>query len=165
MTPDDKTWEWEQVVHGLGLVCIEFQILETLIKAAISEFAASGERVLGSVITAELSFKAAVDLLYALFDYRWEGSSRPKELKAILGRCITAEGKRNQLIHSSWYEPTIKRGTARVKFTARNQKELRVQHEIVTPAHMEKIAEELRTCRKELASYLYSVSRQPEPSE
>jgi hypothetical protein len=153
------------VVHGLGLVCIEFQMLETLIKAAIGEFAASGERVLGSLITAELPFKAAVDLLYALFEYRSEGSSCPKELKAILVRCVTAEGKRNQLIHSSWYEPTTELGATRVKFTARNQKGLRVQHEIVTPAHMEKIAEELRTCRKELASYLYSVSYPPEPSE
>jgi hypothetical protein len=25
-----KTWEWEQVVHGLGVVCIEFQMLETV---------------------------------------------------------------------------------------------------------------------------------------
>jgi len=30
----------EKVVHGLGLPCVEFQMLETLIKAAISEFAA-----------------------------------------------------------------------------------------------------------------------------
>lgn len=61
-------------------------MLETLIKAAISEFAASDDRVLGSLITAELSFNPSVELLYALFEYQWEGSSRPKELKAILGR-------------------------------------------------------------------------------
>ena len=103
-----ETWEWEKVVHGLGLPCVEFQMLETLIKAAISEFAASDDRVLGSLITAELSFNASVELLYALFEYQWEGSSRPKELKAILGRCVTAESKRNQLIHSNWYEPTTK---------------------------------------------------------
>jgi hypothetical protein len=81
-----ETWEWEKVVHGLGLPCVEFQMLETLIKAAISEFAASDDRVLGSLITAELSFNASVELLYALFEYQWEGPSRPKELKAILGR-------------------------------------------------------------------------------
>ena len=45
-----ETWEWEKVVHGLGLPCVEFQMLETLIKAAISEFAASDDRVLGSFI-------------------------------------------------------------------------------------------------------------------
>jgi|SRR5580692_7948160 hypothetical protein len=61
-----ETWEWEKVVHGLGLPCVEFQMLETLIKAAISEFAASDDRVLGSLITAELSFNASVELLYAL---------------------------------------------------------------------------------------------------
>jgi hypothetical protein len=36
-----ETWEWEKVVHGLGLPSVEFQMLEILIKAAISEFAAS----------------------------------------------------------------------------------------------------------------------------
>jgi hypothetical protein len=118
-----ETWEWEKVVHGLGLPCVEFQMLETLIKAAISEFAASDDRVLGSLITAELSFNASVELLYALFEYQWEGSSRPKELKAILGRCVTAESKRNQLIHSNWYEPTTKRGATRVKFTREIKKD------------------------------------------
>jgi hypothetical protein len=40
-----------------------------------------------------------------------------------------------------------------------------VQHETVTPAHRINIAEELRTCRKELASYLFSVLHPPKPSE
>jgi len=164
-----KTWEWERVVHGLGVICIEFQILETVIKTAIGELVAKDDPLVGSAITAGLSFKTSIDVLYTLFEYQWEGSSRPKELQPILARCITAESKRNQLIHSNWYEPTKSRGITRVKFTARftakahNQRGLRVHHETVTPADMDKIAEELRACRKQLASYLYGVLHPSEP--
>jgi hypothetical protein len=157
-----RTWEWNRVVHGLGLVCIEFQILETVLRAGIAELASKDDQVLGTLIAAELSFRNLIDLLYAIFEYEWEGCARPKELKSILQRCLVAEAKRNQLIHSSWYQPTTKRGVTRIKFTARNQRGLRVQHETVTPADMEKIAEELRTCRKELALYLVG-SRRPTP--
>lgn len=159
-----KTWEWEQVVHGLGVVCIEFQMLETVLKAGIGELAAKDDRILGSLISAELSFKGLVDLLYGLVEYEWEGSNHPKELKLILGRCIAAEGKRNQLIHSNWYEPTTEQGVTRVKFTARNQKGLRMQNETVTPEDMDKIAEELRACRMELASPLYNVLHPSSPA-
>jgi hypothetical protein len=96
-----ETWEWEKVVHGLGLPCVEFQLLETLIKAAIVSLQQVMTESWDLLKTAELSFNASVELLYALFEYQWEGSSRPKELKAILGRCVTAESERNQLIHSN----------------------------------------------------------------
>ena len=97
---------------------------------------------MGSVITAELSFKQSIDLLYALFEDRWEGSTRPKELKPILGRCIKASEKRNQMVHSSWYEPTKTHGIRRIKFRARNQKGLSVQHQVVTPDDIGKIADD-----------------------
>jgi hypothetical protein len=114
---------------------------------------------LGSLISAELSFKGLVDLLYGLVEYEWEGSKHPKELKPILNRCIAAESKRNNLIHSDWQEPTSSRGVTRVKFMARNRKGLRVQHVTVTPEDMDEIAEELRACRKELAGFLYKLKR------
>jgi hypothetical protein len=147
-----RLFEWEQVVHGLGHVCIEFQMLETMFRVAISELATKDDRILGSLITAELPFKALPKLLYGIVEYEMEGSNRPQELKKILKRCDAAANKRNQLVHSDWYEPTKAKGVTRVKFSARSG--LRVQHETVTPADMDKIAEELRGCRKELGLFL-----------
>lgn len=160
--PEFRTHPWcddGHVVHGLGLICIEFQMLETALKAGISELVAIDDPILGTLITAEVSFKGLLDLLFAVFEYEWEGSDRPKQLKPILGRCHAAESKRNQLIHSNWYPPTTKQGVTRVKFTARNKKGLRAQQESVTPGDMQKIAEELRACRKELASFLVGARR------
>ena len=44
-----------------NVVCIEFQILETVLKAWIGELAAKDDRILGSLISAELSFKGLVE--------------------------------------------------------------------------------------------------------
>jgi hypothetical protein len=98
-----REWNWNHVVHGLGLICIEFQMLETALQAGISELVAIDDPILGTLITAEVSFKGLLDLLFAVFEYEWEGSDRPKQLKPILDRCHAAESKRNQLIHSNWY--------------------------------------------------------------
>lgn len=90
-----KTWEWEQVVHGLGEICVEFQTLETVVKAGIGKLISADNDLMGPLVTAELSFRQSVDLLYTLFADRWEGSDRAKKLKPILVRCIEAEGQRN----------------------------------------------------------------------
>jgi hypothetical protein len=44
-----------------NVVCIEFQMLETVLKAWIGELAAKDDRILGSLISAELSFKGLVE--------------------------------------------------------------------------------------------------------
>jgi hypothetical protein len=68
-------------------VTIEFQSLEATIKMAIWELAVERDKLVGALITAELSFKAASHLLYALADYRWEGSGAVQALNEILERC------------------------------------------------------------------------------
>jgi hypothetical protein len=144
--------QWDEIVQGLGLVSIEFQSLESVIKMAIWELVANAEIVIGALITAELSFKAASHLLYALAIYRWQNDSATlQKLNDILNRCEQAEGDRNRLIHSDWY-PDIKtgKGAMRIKSTARNRKGLRIQREPTTPAEMNKVAEELKTCRHQL---------------
>jgi hypothetical protein len=155
---------WEKIVHGLGVISIEFQTLETVVKVAIGRIVSKQDRVLGAIVTANLSFGAAIDLLYALFEYEWEGSDRAKKLKPILDRCIVAEQKRNQLIHSAWYEPTTYRGPTRVKFIARNRKGLRVHHEELTQAEMNQLAEKLQTLTKELALFFYEIYGPSDPA-
>jgi len=143
---------WNEIVQGLGLVSIEFQSLESVIKMAIWELVAYAEVVIGALLTAELSFRSASHLLYALATYRWQNDSAAlQRLNDILVRCEMAEGERNRLIHSDWYPDTkTGKGAMRVKSTARNRKGLRIQREPTTPADMNKVAEELKSCRQEL---------------
>ena len=71
---------------------------------AIGDLVGNIEAIIGTLITAELSFKAASHLLYALATYRWQNDSAAlQRLNDILNRCEQAEGKRNRLIHSDWY--------------------------------------------------------------
>src|SRR6266446_4815799 len=95
--------EWDEVVRGLGSVCMEFQMMESLFKAAIGDLMVKDDPVIGSMITAELSVEGLMDLLYAAWQYRWEGSSNVAVLAKILNRCKKAKEKRNQLVHSEWY--------------------------------------------------------------
>jgi hypothetical protein len=144
--------QWDEVVRGLGLVSIEFQSLESVIKMAIGDLVGNIEAIIGTLITAELSFKAASHLLYALATYWWQNDSAAlQRLNDILNRCEQAEGKRNRLIHSDWYPDTkTGKGAIRFKSTARNRKGLRIQQESTTPADMNKVAEEVKSCRHEL---------------
>ena len=148
--------QWDEIVRGLGLVSIEFQQLESVIKMAIGELVGSTEVIIGALITAELSFKAASHLLYALATYRWPNDSAAlQRLNDALNRCEQIEGERNRLIHSDWYPDTkTGKGAIRYKSTARNRKGLRIQREPTTPADMNKVAEELKSCRHELWALL-----------
>jgi hypothetical protein len=146
--------EWNEVVHGLGLVSIHFQALESVIKIAIGELIIPADSVIGALVTAELSFKAASHLLYALANYRWEDDPATLQtLRKVLGRCDHAEGKRNRMIHSDWFRE--KEGAVRIKFTARNRKKgLDIQRENTAPADMNELAEELKSCKHALFAVL-----------
>jgi hypothetical protein len=148
--------KFDEVTNGLGRVCMEFQKLESLFKAAISELMSKEDPMMGSMITAELSFDRLTDLLYAAWKYRWEGSDKVSPLKKILDRCDEARGARNQLVHSEWYlDQEDAEGAMRVKMAYRSRRGFRIQNEKITPAKMQEIADELQSCRHELAQFLY----------
>jgi hypothetical protein len=150
--------QWDEVVYGLGSVSMEFQMMESVLKAAISDLVAKDDPVMGSIITAELSFEGLMDLLYAAWEYRWEGSSKVAGLEKILNRCAKAKAKRNQLVHSEWYRVSKDgEGAFRVKMSHRSRKGFRVKNEKITPAIMNEVADELCSCRQELAKFIYDA--------
>lgn len=152
----DAKRRWDDVVHGLGSVCMEFQMMGSVLKAAISDLVAKDDPVMGSMITAELSFEGLMDLLYASWEYRWEGSSKVADLAKILDRCAKVKCKRNQLLHSEWYRVSKDgEGAFRVKMSYRSRKGFRVKNEKITPAIMNEVADELCSCRQALAKFLY----------
>ena len=153
--------KWDEVVRGLGLVCIEFQMLESLLKAAINDLVVKdNDPLMGDIITAELSFEGLMDLLYAAWKYRHGGSPNVAPLAKILKRCAKAKVKRNQLLHSEWYrDQKDGEGAIRVKMSHRGRKGFRIKNEKITPAIMNEVAEELRRCRHELAKFLFDLRK------
>jgi hypothetical protein len=141
---------YEKTVEGLGKICVEFQRLESYLKLAIPVLLAPDDLRLGGIVTAQLSFNATLDLFYALYHYRFTDPAELKDLKEFLGKCASAEEKRNQMIHSRWeFDSESGKGAIRTKHTAKNRKELKRQREILSPADMEKVAGELRALGSE----------------
>jgi hypothetical protein len=151
-------WDWDQVVRGLGLVSIQFQSLESLIKIGIGELVAKDDPIMGMLITAELPFKGLIDLLYVAWEHSSKDRETSEELAKILKRCGNAARRRNELVHSYWSQETKDGKTVaiRVKFTARLRQGLRMKNETITAAIMEKVAQELRDCRLDLYELLAS---------
>jgi hypothetical protein len=136
---------YEKTVEGLGKICVEFQRLESYLKIAIPILLAPDDLGLGGIVTAQLSFNATLDLFYALYHYRFPDPAELKELKEFLGKCASAEIKRNKMIHSRWeFDSESGKGAIRTKHTAKNRKEFKRQREILSSADMEEIAGELR---------------------
>ena len=156
--------KFDEVTNGLGRVCMEFQKLESVLKWAISELMSKDDPMIGSMITAELSFDRLVDLLYAAWEYRWKGpvsvsqdraavaktdfdavtETKIAGLKKILNRCNQVKDARNRLVHSEWYlDQKDVEGAMRAKMTCRASKGFRIQNQIITPMK----------CRRSLMNY------------
>jgi hypothetical protein len=148
--------DWDEVLRGFGLMCMEFQMMESVLKASISELVAKDDPVMGSIITAELSVEGLLDLLYAVWEYRWEGSSNVADIDKILKRCAKAKKRRNELMHSEWYRNSLDgEGAFRFKAGHCYRNGFRINNEKITPAKMNAAADELRRCRQELAKFIY----------
>jgi hypothetical protein len=136
---------YNQAVEGLGRICVEFQRLETILKTATASLVHPNDPTVGAIVTAQLSFRALLDLYYALHHHRYDNALADKELDKFLGQCAKAEERRNQIIHSYWAPDYLGgKGAKRTKFTAKNRKELKQQVEVLSKADLEKIADELR---------------------
>ena len=142
---------YKKTVEGLGLICAEFQRLESILKLAIPILIDPNDLRLGRIITAELSFRATLDLLYAIYDYRSEDQKELDELQEYLGECTKVEQRRNQVIHSRWImDIDAGKGAIRIKHTAKNRKAFRSQRETLLPADMEELAKDIRAVAEKL---------------
>ena len=140
---------YEKTVEGLGKICVEFQRLEGYLKTAISLLLVPDDFRLGTIVTAQLSFPATLDLFYALYHHRFpDPQSTLKDLNKFLEKCGKAATRRNEIVHSYWI-PDLEsgKGAIRLKHTAKNRKELKHQRETLSRIEMGKIAAELQSLR------------------
>jgi len=140
---------YDKAIEGLGTICVEFQRLESHLKATITLLLSPDDLKLGTIVTAQLSFNAILDLLYALYHYRFpDPPDKLKGFKKFLEKCGEAAARRNQIVHS-YVAPDLKtgKGIVRTKYTAKSRKELRRQEEMLSPADMQKVSDEIRSLR------------------
>jgi hypothetical protein len=76
---------YNQAVEGLGRICVEFQRLEKILKTATASLVHPNDRRVGAIVTAQLSFRALLDLYYALHHHRYDNALADKELDKFLG--------------------------------------------------------------------------------
>jgi hypothetical protein len=137
---------YDKAVEGLGRICVEFQRLETNLKAAVGLLIDPEDFTLSLIITSQLSFKAVLDLFSSLYHHRFNDAVEDKELSEFLGQCNMAEERRNQIIHSNWRPDTEGgKGAIRTKFTARRS--LKSQQQVLSKEDLQKEAEDLRALR------------------
>jgi hypothetical protein len=141
---------YEKTIEGLGTICVEFQGLESFLKSAIALLICPNDTPVGIIVTAQLSFNATLDLLYALYHHRFSDDP-PDTFKALdkyLEKCGKAATRRNEIVHS-YVAPDFKtgKGIIRTKYTAKNRNELRRQEEMLSPAAMQKVSNEPRSLR------------------
>lgn len=94
--------------HGyraLGRVVYHFQELERELARAVSFLIDPVEEEAADVVVCELAFKQLAHIGYSLFDlYNLPNKeTHLTEWKRVLGLCLNAESKRNQLVHSNYY--------------------------------------------------------------
>lgn len=123
------------VPSALGNTIILFEELDEQLSTAISFLLKRGDKI-GRIVTAELSFRAKVNLFVALFKELRPQSKELAEMHELAAGCLQIEEKRNQAVHSKWRNQLEGPGMTRVKYTARGKLGLQQQAEILTPVQL-----------------------------
>ena len=133
----------EDSERAIGRLCMAFQELEELVSCLIG-LLISDDNQLGTILTAELSFRNKLGLLYSLYLYRAAVSIPPETFKALLGKLHRAEERRNTILHSNWIKAPGCGMLTRHKYTAKSGKGFVHHAEDFVPAHIEAIVTETR---------------------
>ena len=142
----------EDSERAIGRICMAFQRLEELLSDQIGRLI-SNDAQLGTIITAELSFRNRVSLLCSLYLYRLHLTERPENLKALLAKLHQAEDRRNTILHSYWVKSPECGKLTRYKYTAKSGKGFVHHTEDLQPEHIEAIATEIWSVADEFISH------------
>jgi len=133
----------EDSERAIGRICIAFQELEELVSCLIG-LLISDDNQLGTIVTAELSFRNKLGLLYSLYLYRAAVSTPPDTFKGLLGKLQRAEERRNTILHSNWIKAPGCGRLTRHKYTAKSGKGFVHHTEDFVPERIEAIVTETR---------------------
>lgn len=116
-----------EVNHGLGKFIVEFHLLETLIKDAISFLLNPTDSTPGRIVTAGVPFIQLLNILIALFHHETRDDEETETLRTVLEECGKTNTRPNQLVHSFWYMED--RENTRIDICVKRLKPYREDHE------------------------------------
>jgi hypothetical protein len=142
----------EAAERSIGRICMGFQRLEEIASSLISLLVGEDAH-LGTIITAELSFRNKLGLLSSLYLFRAGVSKSPDAFKALLARLHRAEEHRNTILHSYWVKSPVCGALTRYKFTAKSGKGFVHQAEDLEPSDIEAVVTETSEAADDLLSH------------
>jgi len=146
----------EDSERAIGRICMAFQRLEELVSDQIGRLI-SDDAQLGTIITAELSFRNKLGLLCSLYLYRLRLTERPEALKILLAKLHQAEDRRNTILHSYWVKSPECGKLTRYKYTAKSGKGFVHHTEDLIPESIEALATEIRSVANEFLAHFQTT--------
>ena len=129
---------WADALQQIGTFVVGFQELEATVAASIAAMIGRDKRM-GRVITAELSFRAKLNVFSALFLHRLKATELPEDVREVLAKVDQAGQRRNAVVHSIWHFPTARVPdlVRREKVRAHRKKGLLVDGEVLSPDELD----------------------------
>lgn len=138
--------------RAIGRICMAFQRLEELLSDQVCRLI-SDDALLGTIMTAGMSFRNRVSLLCSLYLYRLNLAERPEALKTLLAKLHQAEDRRNTILHSYWVKSPECGKLTRYKYTVQSGKGFVHHTEDLQPEYIEAITMEILSVANELISH------------
>jgi hypothetical protein len=121
----------DEILVEIGKITVVFGLIEDSLNEIIGRIITVGGRIreLGTIVTAELSFKNKISVLTSLLHLALEKDNEAlKQFDRIKPLLFDAEQKRNVVVHSVWAKdeesPDV-HGVLRIKSTAKSRHGLR----------------------------------------
>ena len=141
--PSDVTIKQNEVNMLIGKVSSYFNGLEKYIQTLIIQLIGQDIRI-GEIVTAELSFRNLISLLFSLYKYRKSNQHDINHMEKICKKALDLESKRNKVIHSIWaVNDKIEDDILRIKVTAKYKHGLKHTYERTDTSELHKISQEI----------------------
>lgn len=148
----------DNTLAEIGKVAVMFSYLEHSLSEIITRVFMIGgcAREIGSIVTAELSFKQRISTLESLLLQLGKGTSSIAEFNRIKSLLIQAEESRNKVVHSVWAKPCSANSphtVVRIKTTARQKVGLRIDTVPMEPEDLRAIVGTINKAYVELCVF------------
>jgi hypothetical protein len=150
-----ENFEGVSVCDALGKVIIAFEQLDEMLATSISFLLRRGDEV-GRIVTAQLSFRAKVDMFGALFKAHRPQSTIFNLIDELCAACLQIEDERNKIVHSKWSNTLDNKALSRSKFTARAKHGLKEATDTWEPGHFISLENHCYYLAHEIDSWMFS---------
>ena len=125
--------------EALGQISVNFSDLEAGLAGIAWDLI--GDKKVGQIVTAQLSFHQLLDKVSSLFRHRYEDKSLIDELEGLLVQAKLICDERNKYVHSVWFNAPDT--LHRVRLRAKRKEGLTFQSEDMNPEELSQFAHKI----------------------